>query len=174
LKKYFWDYAYLLSIAGIIITLDQWTKWLVRTTLPLNGEWSPWPWLMPYARIIHWQNTGAAFGIFQQFGDVFLVLSLIVSVAIIYYFPQVPRSEWYMRLAMGLQLGGAVGNLIDRIYQGHVTDFISVGNFAVFNVADSSISVGVAVLVLGMWLKERERKHLQLTPEPTQENPPGE
>ena len=129
---------------------------------------------MPYARIIHWQNTGAAFGIFQQFGDVFLVLSLIVSIAIIYYFPQVPHSEWYMRLAMGLQLGGAVGNLIDRIYQGHVTDFISVGDFAVFNVADSSISVGVAVLVLGMWLKERERKRLQVTPEPTQENPPGE
>lgn len=59
---------------------------------------------------------------------------------------------------MGLQLGGAVGNLIDRITIGHVVDFISVGNFAVFNVADSSITLGVIVLILGVWLQERQQK----------------
>jgi signal peptidase II len=56
---------------------------------------------------------------------------------------------------MGLQLGGALGNLIDRLTQGYVTDFISVGTFPVFNVADASISIGVAILILGMWIKER-------------------
>jgi signal peptidase II len=56
---------------------------------------------------------------------------------------------------MGMQLGGALGNLIDRVTRGEVTDFISVGNFAVFNIADASISVGVAVLLIGMWWKEK-------------------
>jgi signal peptidase II len=60
---------------------------------------------------------------------------------------------------MGMQLGGAAGNLVDRLLIGKVTDFISVGTFPVFNVADSSISVGVVVLLLGVWIKERnERK----------------
>ena len=57
---------------------------------------------------------------------------------------------------MGLQLGGAIGNLIDRISSGYVTDFISIGTFPVFNVADASISIGVAILILGMWVKERD------------------
>jgi len=74
---------------------------------------------------------------------------------IIYYFPKVPREDWSLRLAMSLQLGGALGNWIDRVFVGHVTDFISVGTFAVFNVADSSISVGVAVLLFGLWQQER-------------------
>lgn len=64
-----------------------------------------------------------------------------------------------MRLAMAMQLGGAVGNLIDRIVFGPVTDFISVGNFAVFNIADASITVGVGILILALWLSERKEKN---------------
>ncbi len=159
LKKVIRNYGYLLLVAGVIILLDQWTKRLVMTGLPNPGDyWSPWPWLTPYARIVHWTNTGAAFGMFQGFGDVFTVLAIIVSLAILYYFPQVPSSEWPLRLAMGMQLGGAVGNLIDRLLRGTVTDFVSVGNFAVFNVADASISVGVVVLVLGVWMREEAQK----------------
>ena len=61
---------------------------------------------------------------------------------------------------MILQFSGATGNLIDRLFFAHVTDFLSVGRFAIFNVADASISTGVAVLILGVWLKERaEKKH---------------
>ena len=63
-----------------------------------------------------------------------------------------------MRLALGLQFSGAVGNLIDRLLMRQVTDFISVGSFAIFNVADSCITVGVAILVVGVWLKERAMK----------------
>jgi signal peptidase II len=154
LKKFFQKYGYLLAVAGIIIFFDQLTKIIVRSNLDIRETWAPWPWLEPYARIVHWQNTGAVFGILQGFGDVFMVLAMIVSAAIIYYFPQVPKSEWPLRLAMGMQCGGAIGNLIDRLHQGHVTDFISVFNFAVFNIADASISVGVAVLVIGVWIKE--------------------
>jgi signal peptidase II len=160
LKKYIRDYAFLLSIATVIVLLDQWTKHLVETLIPFGGSWSPWPWLEPYARFVHWQNTGAAFGMFQNLSIVFTVLAFIVSIAILYYFPRVPRSEWLMRLALALQLGGAVGNLIDRLTQGTVTDFISVGGFAVFNIADACISVGTVLLIFAVWNNERKQKKL--------------
>jgi len=84
------------------------------------------------------------------------VLAFIVIGAIIFYFPQVDKSDWTLRLAMSMQLAGAIGNLIDRlIHAGKVTDFISVGTFPVFNVADASISVGTVILLLGVYLQER-------------------
>jgi signal peptidase II len=144
-------------MGGLIVALDQWTKWLVRMNIPFQQSWLPdsLMWLMPYARIVHWSNSGAAFGSFQNGNAVFTVLAFIVICAIIYYFPRVEANDWALRIAMGLQMGGAAGNLVDRLMAGKVTDFISVGTFAVFNVADASISVGVAVLLLGVWLKER-------------------
>ena len=167
MKRYVRDYLILLGVAGAVIALDQWTKWLVRTNLPFQGTWLPdWlGWLSPYARIVNWHNSGAAFGMFQGAGMVFTVLAFIVIGAIIYYFPQVETEDWTLRLAMGLQLGGAAGNLVDRLMMGKVTDFISIGTFPVFNVADSSISVGVAVLLLGVWLKERSMKKLAASQE---------
>lgn len=161
LKKYFRDYAYLLSIAGVVIILDQWTKSLVENNLSIGEIWSPWEWLTPFARIVHWTNTGAAFGMLQNFSIIFTILPFIVAGAILYYFPQIPPEDWPIRTALSLQLGGALGNLIDRLTIGHVTDFISVGKFAVFNVADSSISIGVAVLVIGIWITERQAKNKQ-------------
>ena len=160
MKKYIRDYVFLLGIAGFIVLLDQLTKNLVRTRIPLGESWSPWQWLAPYVRIVHWQNTGAAFGMLQGFSIVFTVLAIIVSIAILYYFPRVPRNEWLIRLAMAMQLGGAVGNLIDRLTYGTVTDFVSLGTFAVFNVADACISVGTALLVIAVWDSERRQKKL--------------
>jgi signal peptidase II len=164
LKKYIEDYTFLAFVTGIIVAADQWTKALVRANVAYGEQWAPWPWLLPYIRIVHIENTGAAFGMFQNFGDVFRVLAILVSIAIIYYFPQVPRQDWWMRLAMGMQCGGAIGNAIDRITRGPVTDFISVGTFAIFNVADSCISVGTAVLLLGVWINERRQKPPVLQP----------
>lgn len=158
MKKYWRDYTYLFSLAGIIILLDQLSKAWVRASLAPEEIWSPWDWLTPYARIVHWYNTGASFGMFQGWGQVFALLSLLVAAAIIFYFPRVPAEDWPLRLAMSLQLGGAVGNLIDRLTVGHVTDFISIGRFPVFNVADSSITVGVVVLIIGVWLQDRKQK----------------
>ncbi len=159
-KKYWLDYLVQFLVAGIIIGLDQWTKALVRANIPLAGDWLPkWlTWLMPYARIRYWYNSGADFGFFQNGNTIFSILAIIVDCFIIYYFPRTSRKDWWLRLAMAMQFAGATGNLIDRILFQHVTDFISVGNFAVFNIADSSISVGVAVLILGIWLKERSDK----------------
>ena len=155
MKRHFRDYVPLLAVAAIIVIIDQWTKYLVRTQVPYSEVWAPWDWLLPFARVVHWQNTGAAFGMFQGMNLVFMILAIIVSGAIVYYFPFVPKEDWLIRLALGIQLGGALGNLIDRIQYGAVTDFISVGSFAVFNVADASITVGVVLLVLGMWMREK-------------------
>lgn len=165
--RYIRDYAALGCIAGAIVAIDQWTKWLVRTNLPFQATWLPgWlTWLGPYARIVHWNNSGAAFGSFQNGNTVFTLLAIAVIAAILYYYPRVEAADWTLRLAMGLQLGGAAGNLIDRLRMSRVTDFISIGTFPVFNVADSAISVGVVVLLLGVWLKDRKLKTAVSRPE---------
>jgi len=171
LKKTWLDYAFLFLLGAVVVVLDQWTKALVRADLPLGGEWLPKPltWLLPYARIVHWNNSGAAFGIFQNGGLIFSLLAIVVAGVIIYYYPTIPRRDLLMRLSLGLLLGGSIGNLIDRLAFGHitqlvfgsVTDFISLGNFAVFNVADSSVSVGVCLLILSAWLNDRAEKKQQ-------------
>jgi signal peptidase II len=164
LNRYWRDYAFLLGLAGIIIAVDQWTKYLVRTNVPFQSMWMPsWlGWLLPFVRIVNWSNSGAAFGSFQQGNTVFAILAIIVIAAILYYYPRVERDDWTLRLAMALQLGGAAGNLVDRVLFHRVTDFIAVGSFPVFNVADASISVGVVVLLLGVWLKERSEKRRRI------------
>ncbi len=163
------DYGSLIGVASVIIALDQWTKYLVRTYLSVGESWVPFDWLRPYARIVHWNNTGAAFGIFPSGGAVFSVIAVLVIAAILYYFPQVPRRQMAIRLALGLQLGGAAGNLLSRLFHGVVTDFVSLGNFAVFNVADSCISIGAALLIWAMWLEERRKKQ-QAGGDPVEEN----
>ena len=159
MKKYLKSYILLFTIAAIIIGLDQYTKYLVRENIEMwTGVWAPWDWIIPYARIIHIPNTGVAFGMFQDKSWLFTILSSIIAIVIVIYYPQVPNSDWPLRLAMGMQFSGAVGNLIDRVTIGHVTDFISIGNFAVFNIADSSITVGVIILIIGVWIQEHNEK----------------
>jgi signal peptidase II len=163
-KNKIFMYLNLLGITGVVVALDQWTKWLVRENIPFATQWLPdgLQWLMPYARLVYWHNTGAAFGMFQNGAVVFTVLAFVVIGAILFYYPQIEAEGWMFRLALGLQLAGAVGNLIDRLTQdGKVTDFISVGTFPVFNVADSAISVGTAILILAVWLNERKQKQAQ-------------
>lgn len=159
-KKFLKTYWLLFLVAGIIIVLDQISKAYIRANFVEGVDmWAPWPWLMPYARVIYVTNTGVAFGMFKNMGVIFAALAGIVSIAIIYYYPRIPRRDWTLRLALGFQLAGAMGNLIDRIlFQGRVTDFISVGDFPVWNVADASITVGVAILLLGIWMQERRQK----------------
>lgn len=176
LREHSFDYLILFLFGAVIIGFDQWTKALVRAKIPLGTDWLPdgLAWLLPYARIRHWYNTGAAFGIFQNGNLVFTILAIIVILLILYYFPRTERNDWWLRVAMAMQFAGAAGNLIDRLIFAKVTDFISVGRFAIFNVADGSISVGVAVLLLGVWLKERaEKKHAAMVAPPEDEAQSG-
>ncbi|NMB61436.1 MAG: signal peptidase II [Chloroflexi bacterium] len=156
MKKIIKSYLFLLILAGIIIILDQYTKNLVRTNLNYGEVWTPWEWLMPYARVVHWYNTGVAFGMFQGMGLLFTFLPLVVVILILIFYSRLAGENWWLRSAIGLELGGAIGNLIDRVKIGHVTDFISVGNFAVFNIADASITVGVAVMLIALWQEEKK------------------
>ena len=148
----------MIPTAGVLIALDQWTKAIVRQNLDLGEMWMPLEWLSPYARIVHWYNTGVAFGMFQDKNLLFSILALAISVFLIIFYPKLTEDDWFLRIALGMQLGGSLGNLIDRFTIGHVTDFISVGNFPVFNIADASISVGVAVMILGLWVEEKKEK----------------
>ncbi len=152
------EYLLLVGIAGFIIALDQWTKYQVRTSLELGEAWTPIKGIGEYFRIVHWNNTGAAFGLFPQASSIITIIAVIVSLVIIFYWPRVPSQQVALRVALAMQLGGAVGNLISRLTQGSVTDFIAVGKFPVFNVADSSISVGVAILIIATWVDERRQR----------------
>lgn len=158
-------------IAAGIIALDQWTKWLVIQAIPLNTSWLPesMEWLSPYARLFHIQNRGASFGMFQGGNTFFIILTTVIVIGIVYYVSQMEHPSDWMWVAAGMYLGGAVGNLIDRLTIGAVTDFVSVGTFYIFNIADASINVSVVLLLLLSWFHERK----SATPEPlnTNENP---
>lgn len=161
MKNIIKEYWLLFSIAGVVVVLDQVTKAIVRANIPFGTSWMPIDWLAPFVRIVNWENYGAAFGMFQEGGLFFGIMAVVVSIFIIVYFPRIPRNEVLMRSALAMQMGGAIGNLIDRIQFGPVTDFISVGQFPVFNVADASITVGVCLLIFALWLSERQEKKLE-------------
>lgn len=168
-KNYVRDYLILVLGSGLIIAFDQFTKSLVLKNIPFMESWLPesLSWLAPYARIVHWRNSGAAFGLFQDGNMVFIVMAFLATIFIFVFFPMIESEERVLRFAMVLQLGGALGNLIDRLQFGYVIDFLSVGNFPVFNVADSSITIGVGVLLISILLQEfKEQKAAKMNIEP--------
>jgi signal peptidase II len=168
LKRQLSNYLPLLLIAGAVICLDQASKYLVRSNLALGEVYQPGLWLSQYARLIHLHNSGAAIGMFPSLGNVFMILAVIISAAILYYYPRLPRHERLIRLSLALLLGGAAGNLIDRLHQGYVTDFISFLNIPVVNIADLSVAAGVVLLCIGLWRQEVRRK-----PQPDPASPDG-
>lgn len=146
------SYALLLLTAGILVFLDQFSKYLVRTYLPLGQVFHPELKLSQYMRIVHWYNTGAAGGLLQGMNTIFAVVAAMASIIILIYYARIPRESYLLRLSMGFLLGGALGNLIDRVTQGHVTDFISVGILPVLNFADLCVGFGLVLLCLGIFL----------------------
>ena len=138
-------------IAAVIVALDQFTKSLVRNNLALYESW-PDDWEL--IRIYHVTNSGAAFGILQGQTSFLIVTSLLGLGAIVLYYIYPPMEHGIIRVALGMQLGGALGNLIDRVRLGEVTDFVDVGTFPTFNVADSSISVSITVVLIFFLFQE--------------------
>ena len=138
----FRDWVLLLTL-GAVFGLDQLTKYLVRANLRLGESWPA----EGFARLTHGTNTGTIFGLFP--GQTFLLIILSFgAIAFLFYFYRTHAlPNPYLRLAIGLLLGGAFGNLIDRLRMGMVTDFMDIGSWPIFNVADSSIVVGIALMV---------------------------
>ncbi len=143
----------LLLVTAVVLLLDQFSKYMVEAFLPLYTSWSPWPSLAHLFQFTHATNTGAAFGIFPGGSLVFTLVALAVVLFILVYNYTLPGGQWLLRLGLGLQLGGALGNLLDRLRLGHVTDFLDFGPWPVFNLADTAIVVGVVVLA---WLMLQE------------------
>lgn len=171
-----------LLVASIIIVLDQWTKEWVRNNIedcaviPNCKSYIPIESLGEYFVFQHVRNYGAAFGILQNQSVLFVVIAAIVAAAILFYVRYIPLNQWFVRVLLGLQLGGAMGNLIDRLFQldaqgrGYVTDFIKMGIPDVYywpnyNIADSAIVTGV--IGLGIYIifddirRQRQEKNAE-------------
>jgi signal peptidase II len=146
----------LFAIAGLVLILDILSKEIIRNNLPLYTYWAPFPALEQFFRFTHTSNTGVAFGLFQNANLLFAIFASIVSIGIIFFNQKLEPGNALLRIALGLQLGGALGNLIDRILFGSVTDFLDFGPWPVFNVADTAVVAGV--LLMGFVILREERR----------------
>ena len=151
--------ALVAAVAGVVFVLDRITKIAVETNLEVGrsvdviGEW---------VRISHVTNSGAAFGLLPERTTFLSILSVVAVFAIVYYYRRLAANSLLVSATLGMQLGGAIGNLVDRVGQGYVVDFVDVGipggvRFWSFNVADSSIVVGIIAVTVLLWWKERRQ-----------------
>ena len=145
------------GIAALVVVLDQITKGILRTLLDQGDEWPEgWP-----IKLVHVTNSGAAFGVLEG-QTLFLIFTSVIAIGTIAFYYLYPPAEHLMvKVALGLLLGGAIGNLIGRVTEGEVVDFVKFPNFPAWNVADASISIGVALLFAFSLLAERQeaREH---------------
>jgi len=139
----------LFVIAAVIIAIDQATKYMVTSLMEL-GESIPV--VNNFLYITYVRNPGAAFGMLPYQTLFFVIITAVVVAFIIFYYRTLSEDHFWLRLGLALQLGGAIGNLIDRLRGGYVIDFI---NFTVwppvFNIADSAIVVGIAIFIIAFW-----------------------
>ena len=134
------------ATAAITLFLDQLTKVAIRASLGLNEAV---PVIPGFFDIAHVENTGAAFGMLPGRRELFIGISLLMLLAVAVYWWRMRPTAWPVVIALGLVVGGALGNLIDRAFVGKVTDFLAFTLFSpVFNIADSGIVVGTSVLVI--------------------------
>lgn len=152
----------MLGTAAFVVVLDQLTKRWVERTIPLGGSLVPFPALEDIFTFTHFTNTGAAFGLFRGQAVLFIAIAFVVALSIVVYSRYLPHDQWLVQVAVGLQLGGAIGNMIDRVRLGHVTDFIYFRHlpfletgWPAFNVADSAIVIGVILLA---WVLLRQKE----------------
>lgn len=144
---------FLAIVAILVIVFDQATKVIIRRYVPVGDSIPLIPGIL---HITYVRNPGVAFGLLPNQKIVFLIISLAVIIFILYYYRRLNVAERLQTLALGLLLGGTVGNIIDRFFLGKVTDFIDFRIWPVFNLADSSIVIGV--VLLGFILISNARK----------------
>ena len=142
------------ATAIAVIALDRWTKQLATEHLLDSGVRSV-PMLGEYIRLTYVENRGAAFGVLQNQTAFFILVGLVVISVIVASYRYIPEPSWLLNVCLGLQMGGAVGNLVDRIQVGYVVDFVDLTFWPVFNVADSAICIGVAGLAYSVLFPPR-------------------
>lgn len=157
----------LFIVVGVVLAADQITKRLVLENVSLGQTVKLIPALSPFFQITRSQNTGAAFGFLPQAGDLFLIVAIVVVLAMIYFYPRIEANAWVTQLAVSLVCAGALGNALDRIFYGHVIDFIHyqipglISN--VSNLADHALVGGVIILFIDSWRHERTRQQVAET-----------
>lgn len=137
----------LFLVSAWVALLDQMSKSIIAQRVPMHAAVTC---LGGFLRITHVRNAGAAFGVLQGKQPLFIAAAVAAAAAAIVCYPRVSAWNWPARLGLSLGLGGALGNLIDRLRFGGVVDFLEVGPWPVFNLADSAIVLGVALILLGM------------------------
>ena len=141
---------FILLTALAVVVFDQLTKFFIRKNFQLSESI---PVVKNIFHLTYLNNTGSAFSIFQGFNLFFIIFSIVVIGAIIYYLKHIKENEKLMQFAIGLLLGGTIGNFIDRILVGAVTDFIDFRVWPVFNIADSAVTISVVLLIILLWKK---------------------
>ena len=153
-------YLIVTIIALFVIILDQYTKHLIIRSFALHQSLDV---IQHYVTIVHTRNKGIAFGIFAAQGSttqtVLLIITSCLAIAFIFYLiSSLKGKQLYATITLSLILGGAIGNLIDRIRWGDVVDFIDLHwhhyHWPAFNVADSAISLGLVLLIIGLITKK--------------------
>jgi signal peptidase II len=147
----FWPFV----VAAIVVVLDQLTKALIINAFGPSENGKSTTIIPRVLDFRHDENTGAAFSLFQGRSTTLLLIGLIVIGVLIYYYRALPQGNPLLRTAVGAVLGGAVGNLIDRVRLGHVTDWIHVTHYPTFNLADSCITVGMITLAVYLLFFDR-------------------
>lgn len=127
----------------LVVVLDQWTKWLIRSNFTLGESQFL---LEGIFSLTYIENRGAAFGLGQGNALLFAIVAVLVSIAMVYYYKKT-KNSFALSLSTGLILGGAWGNLIDRVIKGSVTDMFNFQIWPVFNVADVAVCIGCLFLV---------------------------
>lgn len=146
-------------IALLVICIDQWSKWLIAKSM-LIGQSIP---LIPgFLYFTSSRNKGAAWSILEGQQIFFFIITIIVVVIIVYYMQKMGRSSKLLGIALGLVLGGSLGNFIDRVFRGEVIDFVHVYigtySYPIFNVADSSLVIGVILILIYIFLEGKKEK----------------
>ena len=141
----------LIAVAVTAFAADQLSKYFIRANFAIGDSWPR----EGFFRITHGTNTGTAFGLFPD-QTLLLTIASVVAIGFIVYFYRAHGGQtWLSGLNVGLLLGGAFGNLVDRVAAGRVTDFIDVGPWPIFNIADSAVVVGITLLIASMILFDR-------------------
>jgi signal peptidase II len=142
-------------VGGAVVVVDQLSKALAtRYLLSLSPDGIHLAGGFVYLRYL--ENTGVAFGLLQGQGPLLTGLALLVVGILIVYYRYLPRHTWLLQLSLGAILGGAAGNLLDRVRLGYVVDFVDLTYWPIFNLADACICIGVGILASHLLLEERQ------------------
>ena len=157
-----WQWAGLLAVVAAAVTGDQLTKHVVTSSLALDQSTH----VLGPLSIHRVDNSGIAFGLFTSATAAVIVLTALAVCWMLVYFARRGARHPVIPAALGLLIGGSVSNLVDRVRLGHVTDFIDFGWWPAFNLADSFIVIGVAILVAALFGADRRprriRRHLDI------------